>query len=222
MPSRTKKISYRLFTWIGPWLMRLLGYTVRTERINPQTADDLYRQKKPFVLCVWHGRLYLPVFYHRGQGIVAMVSRHADGELISRIVHKLGYGTVRGSSGKGGGEAFLQLLSHLKKGGVAAMIPDGPLGPPCEFKLGTVLLAKESGAPMIPITFAARRFWKLNSWDHTILPKPFSRAVICYGDPIFIPAEATPEELEAGRLKIQTAMNDLVRAAEEHSIHPLD
>jgi lysophospholipid acyltransferase (LPLAT)-like uncharacterized protein len=216
MPSRTKKYSYRIFTWIGPWLMRLLGYTVRIKLINSQLAEDLHHRNKPFLLCTWHGRLYLPVFHHRGQGIVAMVSRHADGELISRIVHKMGYGTVRGSTGKGGREAFLQLLSHLKKGGVAAMIPDGPLGPACEFKMGTVLLAKQAGCPLIPITFAARPFWKLNSWDRTILPKPFSRAVICYGDPIVIPPEATAEELENWRLKIQTAMNDLVRAAEDH------
>jgi lysophospholipid acyltransferase (LPLAT)-like uncharacterized protein len=215
MPRPTSKLTYRLLAWIGPALVRLLGFTVRIERFNASLTDEWRQQNKPFILNVWHGRMFLPVFYHRNQGLVAMVSRHADGEVVARIVHKMGYGTVRGSSGKGGREAFLQLLAHLKKGGCAAMIPDGPLGPPCRLKVGTVMLAREAGCPLIPITYAAHSYWKLNTWDQTVLPKPFSRAVICYGDPVYLPAEATLDDLEVWRELFETAMNDLVKTAEE-------
>lgn len=215
MSQLTLKLTHRLLILIGAPVIRLLGFSLRLKRINSRYTDELQAQNKPYILCAWHGRLFLPVFYHRNKGIVAMVSRHADGEVIARIVHKLGYGTVRGSSGRGGREAFLQLLSHLKKGGSAAMIADGPLGPPFQLKIGTVMLAREAGCPLIPITFAARPHWRLKSWDRHVLPKFFAQCVLCYGEPILVPAQATSEELEAWRLKIETAMNDLVRSAEE-------
>lgn len=216
MPKRSKKILYWLLEWIGPWLIRIIGHSVRVERVNSRAADELHRRSQPYLLCVWHGRLFLPVFHHRHQRIIAMVSQHADGELISRIVKKIGYGTVRGSSTRGGKEAFYQLLTHLKNGGAGAMIPDGPTGPPHVFKVGTILLAQQADCPLIPITFAARPCWRLKSWDRMVLPKPFARAVIYYADPIKIPAELSSTELEAMRQKVERIMLDLLQVAEAH------
>jgi lysophospholipid acyltransferase (LPLAT)-like uncharacterized protein len=216
VPKTSKKILYRLLEWIGPWLIRIIGYSLRVERVNSQAADELHQRSQSYLLCVWHGRLFLPVFHHRHQGIIAMVSRHADGELISRIVKKFGYGTVRGSSTRGGKEAFYQLLTHLKNGAAGAMIPDGPTGPRHVLKVGTILLAQQADCPLVPITFAARPCWRLKSWDRMVLPKPFARAVIYYGDPIQIPAELSSVELEAQRQKVEQAMLDLVQAAEAH------
>jgi len=215
MPKRSRKILYRLIEWIGPWVIRLIGYSLRVQRVNFEKADELHRQRLPYLFCVWHGRLFLPVFWNRHRGIVAMVSQHADGEVISRIVKKFGYGTVRGSSTRGGKEAFYQLLAHLKSGGAGAMIPDGPTGPRYKLKAGTIMLAQQAGCPIIPITFAAKSCWRLKSWDRMVLPKPFARAVILYGDPILLPPELDSAELEAWRQKIEKIMLDQVREAEE-------
>ncbi len=219
MPKRAKRIIYGLLEWIGPWVIRLIGYSLRVERVVPQAVAELRRAGGPYVLCSWHGRLFLPVFWNRGRGIVAMVSQHADGEVISRIVKKFGYGTVRGSSTRGGKEAFYQLLAHLKNGGIGAMIPDGPTGPRYELKAGTLLLAQQAACPLIPLTFAAKSCWRLKTWDRMILPKPFSRAVLYYGDPINIPADLNSVELEAKRQHVEQAMRDLVSAAEAHLGH---
>ncbi len=214
MSEIRKRIIYRLLVWLGPWVIRLIGFTLRLERVNASGTDAIIKAGQPFLFCVWHGRLFLPVFYHRRQAIVAMVSQHTDGEIIARIIKGLGYGTVRGSSTRGGKKAFLQLLVHLKNGGRAAMIPDGPTGPRFQLKIGTLLLAQRAGSPLIPITFAARPCWRFRTWDRMVLPKPFARAVLCYGDPLILPEKTSPEELEAWRLKLERSMMDLVKSAE--------
>lgn len=211
-----KKIQRQGLIWLGPWIFRLIGWTIRVKRINEEPLRELLRRNQAFLFCVWHGRLFLPVFLYRNHNIVAMVSRHADGEVIARIVQKMGYGTVRGSSSRGGEKAFLQLLAHLKNGGRAAMIPDGPRGPRHHLKAGTILLAQRSGAPLVPITYAAKPCWRFRSWDRMVLPRPFSRAVLFLGDPIHIPENITGEELEAWRVEIERDMIHLVRKAEEH------
>ena len=68
---------------------------------------------KPLVLITWHGRMIVPVWFMRGRGIVAMISRHSDGEMVSRLVEKLGYGTIRGSSTRGGTAATLEMLDTI-------------------------------------------------------------------------------------------------------------
>jgi lysophospholipid acyltransferase (LPLAT)-like uncharacterized protein len=214
MPRLTKKIQRLLLIWLGPWIFRLIGWTIRVQRINEEPLRELLQRKQAFLFCVWHGRLFLPVFLYRNHDIVAMVSQHADGEVIARIVQKMGYGTVRGSSTRGGEKAFLQLLTHLKNGGRAAMIPDGPRGPRHHLKVGTILLAQRSGAPLVPITYAAKPCWRFNSWDRMVLPKPFSRAVLLLGEPLHIPEHLTDDELEAWRTEIERDMVHLVRKAE--------
>ena len=222
MVKRSKRIIYWLLEWIGPWVIRFIGYSLRVERVNAQAAEELHRAGGPYILCTWHGRLFLPVFWNRHRGIVAMVSQHADGEVISRIVKKFGYGAVRGSSTRGGKEAFYQLLAHLKNGGIGAMIPDGPTGPRYVLKAGTILLAQQADCPLMPLTFAAKPCWRLRSWDHMVLPMPFSRAVLYYGDPIKIPADLNSSELEGQRQKVEQAMRDLIIAAETHLGHTFD
>lgn len=163
MLPESKQLLHRLFVWAGPWIIRLLGLTLRIEKINAKAALKLLKEKKPILWCLWHGRMFLPMFVHRRQNNVVMISQHADGEMIAHVVQKLGYGTVRGSSTRGGKEAFYQLLAHLKTGGSAAMIPDGPTGPRHYFKPGTLHLAQQSQSFFVPITFAARPCWRFNS-----------------------------------------------------------
>jgi len=201
---------------IGHWLILGLGYTLRIKRINYEEADRLLAEKRALIFCPWHGRMYLPVFYHRNTNIVAMISQHDDGEVITRVVKKLGYGSVRGSSTRGGKKAFVELLVHLKNGGLGAMLPDGPRGPRYHLKSGTMYLSSKAQCPIIPITFAASSFWRFKSWDQTLIPKPFARCVLVYGDAITAPADIPEEKAEEERQKIETAMIDLVRQAESY------
>ena len=216
MPIRLKRLRYRLFEWLGPLLLLTIGHAVRIKKFNSEPQERLLKEKKPILYVLWHGRMLIPIFVHRRQNIVPMISQHADGEMITKIVKKLGYGAVRGSSTRGGKEAFHEMLGHLKSGGMAAMLPDGPKGPRLHFKPGTLYLAQQSGCPLVPITFAARPCWRFNSWDQFLVPMPFARCVVCYGDPIQIPKTLTQEEVEIWRQKLEATMLDLVKSAEAH------
>jgi hypothetical protein len=214
VPRKSKKLVLKLAQWLGPWLIRLLGWSLRIKTVNAAPVETLLKEGKPFLFSLWHGHMLVPIYHHRNQGIVPMISQHGDGEMIARIVKRLGYGAVRGSSKRGGREAFHELLNHLQEGGVGAMLPDGPTGPRYHLKPGTLLLASRAGCPLVPITFAAKKCWRLNSWDRFIVPKPFSRCVIVYGDPIEIPAELSEEEVEIHRAGVEKKMMELVRSAE--------
>ncbi|MFH1862269.1 MAG: lysophospholipid acyltransferase family protein [bacterium] len=216
MPKRSKWFLYRLFEILGPWIIRLLRLTLRVERVNFEPVQKLLQGGKPLLWCLWHGRMYLPMLEHSKRGIAVMISLHADGEMIARVAKKLGYRTVRGSSTRGGKEAFYEMLDYLNGGCQGAMLPDGPTGPRHYFKPGTLFLAQRSQAYLIPITFAAKPCWRFHSWDRFVLPKPFAHCALYYGTPIQIPEVIPQAEVEAWRLKLEQMMIELVNAAETH------
>ncbi|WP_457567983.1 lysophospholipid acyltransferase family protein [Desulfurobacterium sp.] len=143
---------------------------------------------KPGIYMFWHGRmLILPfVFKEHGKYVKVLISRHRDGEKIARIIEKLGFGTIRGSTGikKGGDRAFRNLIKALKDGYSIAITPDGPRGPKETLKPGVAKLGMISGTPIFPVTFSTNRGKKLGSWDEFLVPYPFSRCKIVIGKPI--------------------------------------
>ncbi|HEY3296921.1 MAG TPA: lysophospholipid acyltransferase family protein [bacterium] len=161
----------------------------------------------PLLLIVWHGRMIVPVWQMRRRGIVAMVSRHQDGEMVSRLVERLGYRTVRGSSTRGGTAAALELLDDMRVGKTGAMICDGPRGPIYKMKPGTAFLAKEARATVIPVAFSAERKWQFRSWDRFQVPKPFSRVHLVWGEPI--PPSAANAAVEELTSKLESVLTEL-------------
>ncbi len=145
---------------------------------------------------------------------MAMISQHEDGEMVSQLVMHMGFKTVRGSSTRGGSAAARQMVAAIRKGTIAAMICDGPVGPPMKMKIGTPWIAAVSGAWVVPITWAGNRVWKFNSWDSFQIPKPFSKALILLGEPL-PPIEKNGEAIEAFRVLLEQKMNQLVEKAEE-------
>lgn len=145
---------------------------------------------------------------------MAMVSRHADGEMVSRLIACMGYRTVRGSSTRGGSAATRQMVVAIRKGAVAAMICDGPRGPAMQMKIGTPWIATMAGARVVPITWAGSRVWRFGSWDRFQVPKPFSRVVIVLDDPL-PPVRKETAAIEEFRVLLEQRMNELVDRAEK-------
>jgi lysophospholipid acyltransferase (LPLAT)-like uncharacterized protein len=166
----------------------------------------------PLVMITWHGRMMVPTWNMRRRNIVAMISRHSDGEMVARLVERLGFDTVRGSSTRGGTQATLEILDKVRAGQTAAMICDGPRGPAFVMKPGAPFLAMQTGARVIPTTASAERVWELHSWDHFIIPKPFSRVYLLWGEPI-APPEASASLKDFTRI-LDQALNDLTRRAD--------
>ncbi len=136
----------------------------------------------------------MSVWYHRDQDVHVMISSSRDGELITTIGKFFGYTAVRGSSSKGGLEATREMVDFLKQGKRCAITPDGPRGPRRKMKMGTIQIARLTGCPVVPFAFAAEHCWRLKSWDGFIIPKPFSRALFVYGEPILIPEKDGKDE----------------------------
>lgn len=174
------------------------------------------QNRQAHLFALWHGRIVVPIYVHRREGITAMVSLHTDGEMIARTLHRLGYRTVRGSSTRGGNQAFHDMLDVLKQGRVGAIIPDGPKGPRHHLKPGALYLAQQTGTHLIPVTFAASHKIQFRSWDRFVLPLPFSRNIMIYGQPIQVPAQLSPAELEQWRLDIENEMKALVTRADDY------
>ena len=146
-----------------------------------------------------------------------MVSRSADAELNALVIEKFGIETVRGSGGraginhfdKGGAKALITLKRALEAGRNVAMIADIPHGTPREAGLGVILLAKYSGRPIMPIAVATSRRKVLEkTWDKTVINLPFGHRAVVVGDPLYVPGDATTEELEAMRQQLTGALNE--------------
>jgi len=146
------------------------------------------------------GMMMLPYHFRDRTGGVVMVSRSRDGDIIADTVERFGMRAVRGSSSRGGRDALDAMIDVLNGGGVSAgVIVDGPRGPALEAKFGALVLARETGLPVVPGTWWARPAFRVRSWDRTIVPLPFSRIVFAFGPALFVAPDATAEELEAAR-----------------------
>jgi hypothetical protein len=145
----------------------------------------------------------------RKYSATAMVSASRDGEYIARLAEKFGFETVRGSKNKKSVEGLKAMLRAILNGSSAAIVADGSQGPPRVVQAGILLLASRTGAPIIPMVFSASSYFTINSWDRTIIPKPFSRIDFFYGEPLYLPAKVKPEGLEQYRLKLEEQLNEL-------------
>lgn len=144
----------------------------------------------PAVFALWHAHQLPLAALHAGQGVVALASRHRDGEILSRVLRRLGTATVRGSSSRGGSGGLRAMIRAGRAGRPLAFTPDGPRGPARRCKPGVVLAAAASGRPIIPVAVAARRAWRLSSWDAFLVPAPGTTIYVAYGPPLHVPPGA--------------------------------
>lgn len=212
-----------LFPPLIAGLMRLLNMSCRVVYIEGEQLDreEVAKHGGRAVYCTWHQRMFYHFHYFGRLHVTMMISQSKDGEWARRTAHKLGFKSVRGSTkrkgrDKGGKNAMLALIEKVKQGESAGMLVDGPVGPAREVKMGALIIAKETGAPLICEMWGCDRAWVINSWDKYIIPKPFSRVCIVHGKPRYIPQGATPEELEEIRLNFQQEMNDAAKWCDDY------
>lgn len=196
---------------IAPHVVRGLMSTCTTRVLGRDVKEKVVDGNGGFVGVVWHKNFLFALDFFRGRKIVVMVSRSKDGELVARALHRLGYRTVRGSSSRGGPQALAELTDLVRSGWGSAIVADGPRGPAQQAKIGCVLAGRNSGAPLIPWGCHAEPNIMAKNWDRTVIPKPFARITVAFGDPIFVPAGADRQTCES--------MRDLVdrRMAEEEA-----
>jgi len=186
--------------------------TLRVRFLHRERYLDLVSRRVPILFALWHGRMFLSIQAHRHQGIITMASRSTDGEIIARWLERNGYLVARGSSSRGGGAAWKQMVRAVRAGRAGALTVDGPRGPARRVQPGVVELARATGAWILPITFSSVRPRFLKSWDRYLLPLPFSANVVAYGEPFGISRDTPSED---GAARIARALDDATLEADE-------
>lgn len=204
--------SNKWLVWLGAFLIRLVGKTLRICVRDPH--HFLKRENAtPCIWAVWHNRILIFPFiyehYCSSHPCSVLISQSRDGEWISAIAKHFGIESVRGSTSKGGGSAYRSLLRELiQKKNDVTITPDGPRGPRYHVQPGILLLSQMSGIPIIPITYHLKRKWELNSWDNFQIPFPFTRCDLMVHEPIHIPKDLPKEELPLWQKRITKALGD--------------
>jgi len=198
--------------------VRLLGATLRVRLAGVDGVSAAWQARRAVIYAVWHGRiLMVPWANARLRAAVGaraprvLASRSRDGELVARWVTRFGLGVVRGSSSRGGAAALRLLAAAVRAGEDVAIVPDGPRGPRGRVQPGTVALAALTGAPIVPVAFAARPAHHLSTWDEFLVPLPFARAALVFGPLVEIKRDA---DRERARVGIEEALVDVTAAAD--------
>ena len=166
------------------------------------------------IYAFWHGRmLMLPRWYRSRQKrpLYMLISQHGDGRLIAFAIKLLGIQSVAGSSSRRGVAATLELMRRLEEGASIGITPDGPKGPRQVCKKGVVTLAQQAGITVQPVSYSIEERWVIPSWDRMIVPRPFSRGVVVFAEPIKIAAE---EDRNEARVRIQESLNGITEKAD--------
>ncbi|MCF8025435.1 MAG: lysophospholipid acyltransferase family protein [Desulfobacteraceae bacterium] len=214
--SWKNRLKTEAVAFIAVNLMRLWFATVRVEVLNRPVYEKYFKDPETgnAVAGSWHRNVVFLFYFFRKLGPRGiMVSRSRDGELIARAGRYLGYTPVRGSSSKGGLHALSEMIEYLKDGSekrLCGTAVDGPQGPARKMKKGMAVAAKESGSWFIPVAFSGTRVITFSrAWDKTIIPKPFSKAVVDFGEPVHIPKDASEEEFSRICDDIEKELNRL-------------
>ncbi len=218
--SFRKKLEQTAIDRLGRPLMALWMKTLRLSIEGERAYRDLRRVGRPVIIMVWHGKIFSPPYIFRRRGVMPLVSPSQDGELIARLIDDWGYKVIRGSGSHVMKRAWIYLKRELEAGGEVLIVADGPTGPDRVLKMGGIKLASETGALLVPYTFAAAGKKVFRSWDRFEVPCPFTRAAAVYGEPIEIPRGLDAAGLERERLRVEKIMVEFDRAADARRTPP--
>lgn len=200
--------------------LRLVWFTNRFS-FDPPDIYELVEPQMPAIFVFWHGQHFLTPFIRTKQSHRAkvLISRHRDGEFNAIAAERLGVGTIRGSGDhgsafqrKGGVGAFKEMVRALEQGYNVALTADVPKRSRIA-GLGIIMLARESGRPIMPFAMATSRYWRLKNWDRTTINLPFGRGAVVGGEIIMVPPDADAATMEALRARLEASLNDATRRA---------
>jgi lysophospholipid acyltransferase (LPLAT)-like uncharacterized protein len=199
--------KHRIIVFLTTIIIWLLIRSIRWQDIGSKARPENTQS----IVCFWHARLLMmPLLVGKWVG-PGIVSHHTDGELITKIFMNFGFTAARGSSSNGGARALLKLIRIAKDGASPGITPDGPRGPAQVIKAGTAQLAMKSNVPVLPVCYATSRYWRLSSWDKFYIPKPFSKGVAVFGEPLYVEDNETTESFTQ---RIQQAMDKTQQRAD--------
>lgn len=218
--------------WLVAAYMTFVKYTTRWDVERADQVQHIIDGEKGVIALVWHSRFMMltSAWKKAYQLPYVLISRSRDGNIVAHASHRLGLKTIRGSAkkaakgdmaakAKGGAKASMNIVTALENNGCIVVTPDGPRGPRQRLGDGPIRLAKLTGVPLMPCTFAVRNRKQLNSWDKLVVPLPFGKGKIIWGTPVNVPADADERKIEHIRERIESEMNIFLADADRAMGH---
>jgi len=191
------------------FIVRLYSWTFRLTVENEATWLNHLTGGGKVLLCAWHQQFFAAIRHFKSYESfhpALMISMSQDGDLIARIARRQGWHAVRGSSSRDGGKALREIIERLRESSLVGHIVDGPRGPAGIIKAGAISIARATGAAIVPFYTAADKAWYFKSWDRFMLPKPFARVTLRFGELIHLPADEGEQCFEAQRAALEAIM----------------
>jgi lysophospholipid acyltransferase (LPLAT)-like uncharacterized protein len=208
-----KPAVQRALAALAAGLMTAVKSTTRWQRVNTEVAASGWGGETPVIVAFWHNRLaMMPICWPSRAPFHMLISSHPDGRLIASTIAHFGVGSIAGSSTRGGSEAIRSLVRTLRNGESVGVTPDGPRGPRMTAEGGVLALARLAGVPILPVAVSVSSRIVLGTWDRLIIPLPFGRGAVIWGQPITVPRDADDNQLAQLRSKLE---EDLIRVSAE-------
>ncbi|MCK4905951.1 MAG: lysophospholipid acyltransferase family protein [Spirochaetes bacterium] len=216
-----KSLKTGFFSFLISFLMRIVYLTSRKIYLGKDILDKT-ASKGPVIFVIWHGKFFPFIKfgskYYRHTRILTSLSD--DGELLSKIIRNFGADVIRGDERRGGVKGLIDMIKIYKKGWNILFAADGPLGPYQKLKPGVISCASKTGGPIMPVSCSASRaFIFKKAWDKFFFAKPFSKLVVKFGEPVYLPGKMTEKEIIEASIKIEKTINNLTHDCDKVAGH---
>lgn len=187
-------IIKKFLSLVGALYVYIVYISSQKTFINKDNFDKLILENKSFIYALWHDQLLLsPFTWQTKNRIDILISKNKDGDIIADLIKYHGFNSIRGSTNNPSKEkekntisSIRKIIKTLKANVSIGITPDGPRGPRHRVSEGTINIARISNKKILPMALAYKEQWVLNTWDKFIIPKPFNKICIVWGDPIDI------------------------------------
>ena len=213
------RLNPNIASFAGAIFVRAIALTWRMEVRGEENLEKARNATGQVIFVFLHGRLLVLTWAHRGRNIHVLASEHYDGDLMGRIIERLGFGHVKGSTTRGGAKAIRDLASLLRRGVDIGLAVDGPRGPRGVVKQGAVEIGRLASSAIIPVTSSARTRHLLRSWDRFQFPSPFTKVIVEYGEPVILPDRADSTIIEGERLRLEERLGAMTAALDREIGH---
>lgn len=189
---------------------------IKLDLVGTEHIEACKAQGRPIIFAGWHGHNFLTMcaYYHGVRFLTKgaiLVPDSLNGSMMHRIGKALDLQVVQvkpGSGSSGWARATVSMIKLLRSGTSGLLSPDGPSGSAYRAKPGIGVIAQQAKAVIIPASAAASPALRLRQrWDDHLLPLPFSKAVVRFGEPIdAAPTNAPQPTGEQLRIRIEEAL----------------
>ena len=200
-----------VFAW---FFFHILTFSFKIRFFGSQNIELIRQNNENIIFAAWHGRQFLLIPCLPKQHLCAMSSTSRDGMMQANILRKFHFSVIPGSSKKAPARALIGNIRKIQSGFDTVIAVDGPTGPIYKVKPGAIFMSKKTGSPIIPVVFSANPSIELSAWDRYMLPLPFAKCALIYGDPIYPNTDFSDKAVEAESVQLEHILNALMKKAD--------